>query len=72
MVCDTSVFSRTTQHAMTQLSEDEISFELIEVTCLSSPPNPFYQLHHCFRQYCSTFEHTVFLELCSFFYLDGM
>ena len=31
MVCDTQVFSRATQHAMAQLSEDEISFELIEV-----------------------------------------
>lgn len=30
-VCDTNTYSLATQHAMAQLSEKEISFELIEV-----------------------------------------
>ena len=38
MVCDTSVYSLSTQHAMMQLSEKEIPFELIEVSTLSTWP----------------------------------
>ena len=34
MMCDTSVYSLSTQHAMMQLSEKEIPFELIEVSNL--------------------------------------
>ena len=37
-MCDTSVYSHHTQHAMAQLNEGDISFELIEVLSLSLYP----------------------------------
>ena len=76
MVCDTQVFSRATQYAMAQLSEDEISFELIEVK-LYIKLTECSGTHHVVvyftlsRVYWATSGPTILQELCSSFFLDG-